>query len=53
MNHLEELAKVGIINVAAYAISFSDIETFLRIGGLLVAFIYTCLKIIQLIKHWN
>lgn len=53
MDHLEELAKVGIINIAAFTLSFSDLEAALRFGGLFVAFIYTCLKIIQLLKHWK
>lgn len=53
MEHLEELTKVGVINITAFVISLSDVENFLRIGGLAVAFIYTCLKIVQLIKNWN
>jgi hypothetical protein len=53
MNHLEELTKVASINVAAFVISLTDLEGILRVGGLFVAFLYTCLKIIQLIKHWN
>lgn len=53
MENLEDVAKVGAINVAAFTLSFSGIEEFLRIGGLLVAFIYTCMKIVQLIKNWN
>lgn len=53
MDHLEELTKVGVINITAFVISLSDVENFLRIGGLAVAFIYTCLKIAQLIKNWN
>lgn len=56
MNHLSdlsEMSKVGAINVAAFVISMSEIESLLRIGGLFLAFIYTLMKIIQLIKHWN
>jgi hypothetical protein len=53
MDHLEELAKVGIINIAAFTLSFSDLEALLRFGGLFVAFVYTCLKIVQLLKNWN
>jgi len=53
MDHLEELTKVGVINVTAFIISLSDLESFLRLGGLFFAFIYTVLKIVQLIKNWN
>ena len=53
MEHLEDLTKVGAINIAAFIISWTDVENFLRVGGLFVAFIYTLLKIIQLIRHWN
>ena len=53
MDHIEEIVKVGSINAAALAISLSNLEGFLRVGGLFLAFIYTLMKIIQLIKHWN
>ena len=53
MEHLEELTKVGSINIAAFVLSFSDLESLLRIGGLAAAFLYTCLKIIQLFKNWS
>ena len=53
MEHLEELTKVSAVNITAFALSFSDLENFLRVGGLAVAFIYTFLKIVQLLKHWD
>jgi hypothetical protein len=53
MDHLSEVSKVGAINMAAFVISMSDVEGILRVGGLFLAFIYTLMKIIQLIKHWN
>ena len=53
MDHLEELVKVGGVNIAAIAISLTQIETGLRIAGLFLAFLYTLMKIIQLIKYWN
>lgn len=53
MNHLEELIKVGSINIAAFIISLSDLEEFLRVGGLFMAFLYTSLKVVQLIRNWN
>jgi hypothetical protein len=53
MDHLEEIAKVSSINIAALAISLSNLEGFLRVAGVAAALIYTCMKIIQLAKHWN
>lgn len=53
MDHIEEMVKVGSINIAALALSLSNLEGFLRLAGLAVAFIYTCMKIAQLAKHWN
>ena len=53
MDHLLEVSKVGAVNLAAFVISMSDVEGILRVGGLFLAFIYTFLKIIQLIKNWN
>lgn len=53
MDHLEEIAKVSSVNLAAFAISLTDVEGFLRVAGVTAALIYTCLKIIQLLKHWN
>jgi hypothetical protein len=53
MDHLEELAKVGGVNIAAVAISLTQIETGLRVAGLFLAFVYTLMKIIQLVRFWN
>jgi hypothetical protein len=53
MDHIEEIIKVGSINAAALAISLSNLEGFLRVAGVAAALVYTCMKIIQLIKHWN
>jgi hypothetical protein len=53
MDHLEEIAKVSSVNLAAFAISLSNLEGFLRVAGVAAAFIYTCMKIIQLMRHWN
>lgn len=53
MDHIEEIIKVGSVNAAALAISLSNLEGFLRVAGVAAAFVYTCMKIIQLIKHWN
>ena len=53
MEHIEEIVKVGSVNAAAFAISLSNLEGFLRVAGVAAALVYTCMKIIQLIKHWN
>jgi hypothetical protein len=53
MDHLEEIVKVGTINAAAWMISLSNVEEFFRVAGVAAAFFYTCMKIIQLVKHWN
>lgn len=53
MDHLLEVSKVGAINIAAFVISMSDAESILRVGGLFLAFVYTGMKITQLLKHWN
>ncbi len=53
MDHIEEMVKVGSINMAALVLSLSDIEGFLRVAGVAAALLYTCMKIVQLAKHWN
>jgi hypothetical protein len=53
MDHIEEIAKVGSVNAAAFIISLSNVEGFLRVAGVAAALLYTCMKIAQLIKHWN
>jgi hypothetical protein len=53
MEHIEEMLKVGSINMAALVLSLSDIESFLRVAGVAAALVYTCMKIMQLVKHWN
>ena len=53
MDHLQDAAKVTGVNILAFAVSLSNIEEFLRIGGLALAFVYSALKIYQLIKRWR
>jgi hypothetical protein len=53
MDHVEEIVKVGTINAAAWMISLSNVEEFFRVAGIAAAFLYTCMKILQLAKHWN
>jgi len=45
--HIEDVCKVGFINFAAFAVSMSDFDQWLRLAGLVTALIYTCLKIVQ------
>jgi len=51
--HIQEISKVGAVNVIALGMTLSQVETSLRIAGLLVAMIYTIIKTVHLIKHWN
>lgn len=53
MDNLEDISKVSAINLAAFVLSFSEFEALLRVGGLLAAFIYTCMKIVQLFNNWK
>lgn len=48
--HSQEL-KVGIVNLAAAVISFSDFEQAIRLLGMIAALIYTVVKIIQTVKE--
>jgi hypothetical protein len=43
--------KIGIINFIAFAVSFSNIEVFLKITLLIVSIILTILKIIEHFKN--
>lgn len=53
MEHLQEAGKVAAINTAAFVLSLTNLEEFFRTAGLIAAFVYTCLKIIQLLKNWK
>jgi hypothetical protein len=43
--------KIGIINFIAFAVSFSNVEVFLKITLLVVSIILTTLKIIEHFKN--
>lgn len=45
--------KIGLINSVAFAISFSNIETYLKITLLVVSIILTILKIIDHFQKKN
>ena len=49
--HIEDVIKVSFINFAAFAVSMSDFDQWLRLAGLLAALIYTCLKIVQTVQE--
>jgi hypothetical protein len=53
MEHLQEMTKVATINIAAFIFSWTNVDSFFRTAGLIVAFIYTCLKIIDVLRKWN
>jgi hypothetical protein len=53
MEHFQDIGKVAGANLAALAISCSNLEGFFRVAGLIVAFIYTCLKIWDLLRKWD
>lgn len=53
MEHFQDIGKVASVNLAAFALSWTNLEEFFRLGGLIVAFIYTCLKIWDLLKGWK
>jgi hypothetical protein len=53
MEHFQDIGKVAGVNLAAIAISWTNLEGFFRIAGLIVAFIYTCLKIWDLLRTWK
>jgi len=46
---MQDSIKVATVNLTALAFSLTDVETVIRIGGLLVALIYTTLKAYYLV----
>jgi hypothetical protein len=53
MDQIPDSAKVTMANILAFSVSYSSAESALRIAGLLVAFVYTSLKIIEILKNWK
>ena len=49
--HIQELLSVGYINGVATAISLSDFETSVRILSIVLASIYTIVKLYQALRH--
>ncbi|HWL54267.1 MAG TPA: hypothetical protein VNQ90_17640 [Chthoniobacteraceae bacterium] len=46
-----DLIKVAAVNVTAFIVSLTDLETSVRIAGMLVAMVYTGLKTYYLIAE--
>jgi len=49
--HFDDIVQVAFINGAALAVSVSDFEQYIRILGLVMACIYTGIKIWQALTH--
>jgi hypothetical protein len=49
--NIEDVCKVGFINFAAFAVSMSEFDQWLRLAGLAAALVYTCLKIVQTVQE--
>lgn len=49
--NIEDVAKVGFVNFAAFAVSMSEFDNWLRLAGLVAALVYTCLKIVQTVQE--
>lgn len=49
-NHVDDILKVNLIGLAAFAASWTDLDHALRTFGLLAALVYTIVKIVQAIK---
>lgn len=41
------------LNVGAIGISLSDVEVYFKLGSYAIAIIWTSIKVIQEIRHWN
>jgi hypothetical protein len=52
-HHLEDIAQVNFINLAALAVSFAEFESWIRILLLLASLVYTVLKIVDWVKNRN
>ena len=49
--HIQDVAKVTIANSTAFGLSLTDMETIVRIAGLLAALVYTVVKTIHAVKQ--
>lgn len=49
--NVDEMLKVNFVNLAALAVSWSEFDQWIRTAGLLAAFVYTVVKIIQTVQE--
>ena len=49
--NIDEMLKVNFMNLAAIAVSLSDFDQWIRTAGMVAAFIYTVVKIVQTIQE--
>lgn len=49
--NVDEMLKVNFVNFAAIAVSLSEFDQWIRIAGMVAAFIYTVVKIVQTIQE--
>lgn len=57
-NYLYEICErvcpiTMVLNVGAIGISLSDVEVYFKLGSYAIAIIWTSIKVIQEIRHWN
>jgi hypothetical protein len=48
--HLEDVAHVNFVNLAAIAVSFAEFEQWIRISLLMASLVYTVMKIVDWIR---
>lgn len=48
--HIDDIVKVNLIGLAAFAVSWTDLDHALRTLGLMAALVYTCFKIAQAVR---
>lgn len=49
-NHIDDITKVNFIGLAAFVVSWTDLDHALRTLGLVAALVYTVVKIVQAVK---
>jgi prepilin signal peptidase PulO-like enzyme (type II secretory pathway) len=58
MNSIYEICEricptTALLNITAVGVSLSDIEVYFKLASYGVAVIWTSIKVIQEIRHWN
>tara|TARA_R100001015_G_C4609982_1_gene165304 strand:- start:461 stop:652 length:192 start_codon:yes stop_codon:yes gene_type:complete len=58
MSNLYEICEricptTALLNVTAIGVSLSDIEVYFKLASYGVAIVWTSIKVIQEIRHWN